>query len=91
MTRDRPSRKLILFLADRDVPCPNCKYSLRDLETGEELSDAEVNSLRHYQMAITYDDRVRTQETQPPGLPKGKGTIFGGLKYWQEIPSDSAI
>jgi hypothetical protein len=62
-----------------------------DLETGEELSSAEINSLRHYQMAITYDDRVRTQETQPPGLPKGKGTIFGGLKYWQEIPSDSVI
>jgi hypothetical protein len=62
-----------------------------DLETGEKLTDAEIKSLRHYQMAITYDDRVRTQETQPPGLPKGKGTIFGGLKYWQEIPSDSAI
>jgi len=37
-------------------------------------------------MTITYDDRVRNQETQPPGLPMGKSTIFGGLKFWQEIP-----
>ncbi|MBN1805543.1 MAG: hypothetical protein JW837_09845 [Sedimentisphaerales bacterium] len=61
-----------------------------DLETGEQLSSEEINSLRHYQMKISYDDRVRTHETQPPGLPKGEGTIFGGLKYWQEIPADSA-
>lgn len=49
---------------------------------------AEIGSLRHYQMKITYDDRVRTQDTQPPGLPRGKGTIFGGLKYWEELPSN---
>jgi hypothetical protein len=60
-----------------------------DLETGEQLSSKEINSLRHYQMKISYDDRVRTHETQPPGLPKGEGSIFGGLKYWQEIPGDS--
>jgi len=59
-----------------------------DLETGEELEDDEIDSLRHYQMKITYDDRVRTQDTQPPGLPRGKGTIFGGLKYWEELPSN---
>jgi hypothetical protein len=58
-----------------------------DLETGAELSDAEVQSLRHYQMVITYDDRVRTQDTQPPGLPRGKGNIFGGLKFWEELPA----
>jgi len=57
-----------------------------DLETGVALSAAETGSLRHYQMTITYDDRVRTQDTQPPGLPRGKGTIFGGLKYWEELP-----
>jgi len=57
-----------------------------DLETGAALSAAETGSLRHYQMMVTYDDRVRTQDTQPPGLPRGKGTIFGGLKYWEELP-----
>jgi hypothetical protein len=58
-----------------------------DLKTGDALTSTEINSLRHYQMAITYDDRVRTQETQPPGLPRGgDGNIFGGLRFWQEIP-----
>lgn len=57
-----------------------------DLETGTALTASETGSLRHYQMVITYDDRVRTQDTQPPGLPRGKGTIFGGLKYWEEVP-----
>jgi hypothetical protein len=58
-----------------------------DLETGTALTGTEINSLRHYQMAITYDDRVRSQETQPPGLPTVKeGLIFSGLKCWQELP-----
>jgi hypothetical protein len=59
-----------------------------DLESGLALTSNEIGSLRHYQMKITYDDRVRTQDTQPPGLPRGKGTIFGGLKYWEELPSN---
>ncbi|MHC4241467.1 MAG: hypothetical protein ACYS3N_02370 [Planctomycetota bacterium] len=64
---------------------PNGKWT--DLETGNLLSASEINSLRHYQMAISYDDRVRTQETQPPGLPRAKeGIIFGGLKGWEELP-----
>ncbi len=58
-----------------------------DQETGDELTDTEIKSLRHYQMVINYDDRVRTQDTQPPGLPRGKGTIFGGLKFWEELPA----
>jgi len=57
-----------------------------DIETGAALTAAETGRLRHYQMMVTYDDRVRTQDTQPPGLPRGKGTIFGGLKYWEEVP-----
>ena len=57
-----------------------------DLQTGAALTGTEINSLRHYQMAITYDDRVRTHTTQPPGLPRGKGTIFGGLISWEELP-----
>ena len=59
-----------------------------DLESKLALTSNEIGSLRHYQMKITYDDRVRTQDTQPPGLPRGKGTIFGGLKYWEELPSN---
>ena len=59
-----------------------------DLETGVALTTTEINSLRHYQMAITYDDRVKTQETQPPGLPRGKGTIFSGLRNWEELPGN---
>jgi hypothetical protein len=58
-----------------------------DIETGTALTVSEINSLRHYQLAITYDDRVRIQETQPPGLPRAKeGTIFSGLKFWEELP-----
>ncbi|GAG18685.1 unnamed protein product, partial [marine sediment metagenome] len=57
-----------------------------DLETGAALTAAEISSLRHYQMTVNYDDRIRTIGTQPPGLPKGAGTIFSGLKYWEELP-----
>jgi hypothetical protein len=56
-----------------------------DLETGEALTSTEVDSLRHYQMIVTYDDRVKTNETQPPGLPRGDSDIFGGLMNWQEV------
>jgi hypothetical protein len=56
-----------------------------DLNDGSILSENEFNSLRHYQMKITYDDRVRTPETQPPGLPRGVGSIFAGLISWEEI------
>jgi hypothetical protein len=58
-----------------------------DLKTGTALTANEINSISHYQMAISYDDRVRTQETQPPGLPRAKeGIIFSGLKFWEELP-----
>ena len=58
-----------------------------DLETGVALTVAEINNLRHYQMKITYDDRIMNPETQPPGLPYAKeGLIFCGLKFWQELP-----
>lgn len=59
-----------------------------DLETGAALTSAEISSLRHYQMTVSYDDRVRTIGTQPPGLPRGTGTIFGGLIHWEELPSN---
>lgn len=57
-----------------------------DLETGTALSGTEINSLRHYQMIITYDDRIRSLATQTPGLPRGKGSIFAGLINWEELP-----
>ena len=59
-----------------------------DLESGLALTSNEIGSIRHYQMTITYDDRVRTIGTQPPGLPRGTGTIFGGLKCWEELASN---
>lgn len=59
-----------------------------DLQTGEVLTSAEIGSLRHYQMKINYDDRVRSYGTQPPGLPKGKGVIFAGLTRWGEVQQD---
>lgn len=57
-----------------------------DLETGVPLSTIEINSVRHYQMKVNYDDRVRSSETQPPGLPRGEGTIFNGVTNWEELP-----
>jgi hypothetical protein len=57
-----------------------------DSETGVILTSTEIGTLRHYQMIVNYDDRVRTQKTQPPGLPRGKGTIFEGLTKWEELP-----
>jgi len=56
-----------------------------DMETGLALTSGEIDSLRHYQMKIDYDDRVRTLNTQPPGLPRGAGTIITGLTDWEEL------
>jgi hypothetical protein len=57
-----------------------------DSETGAALTTAQINSLRHYQMIINYDERVRNQSTQPKGLPKGVGYIFSGVTKWEELP-----
>ncbi len=56
-----------------------------DADNGTVLTSAEINTLRHYQMILNYDDRVRTKRTQPPGLPRGVGTIFEGLIDWEEV------
>lgn len=58
-----------------------------DIKDGSILSMNEISSLRHYQMIVDYDERVRKPETQPPGLPKGPGNIFNGIVYWEELPS----
>jgi len=38
-------------------------------------------------MKVTYDERIRDPETQPPGLPQGygSGSIFAGFTDWEEI------
>jgi hypothetical protein len=46
-----------------------------DSETGAVLTTTEISTLKHYQMIINYDDRVRNADTQPPGLPRGDGII----------------
>ena len=57
-----------------------------DTNDGSILTASEISSLRHYQMKVNYDDRVRSSETQPPGLPRGGGTIFNGVTNWEELP-----
>ncbi len=57
-----------------------------DCETGTVLTSSQINTLRHYQMIINYDERVRNLDTQPRGLPRGAGCIFDGLRDWEELP-----
>jgi hypothetical protein len=56
-----------------------------DSETGTALTSSEINTLRHYQMIVNYDDRVRSPDTCPPGLPRGGGRIFAGFSNWEEL------
>jgi hypothetical protein len=56
-----------------------------DSETGTVLTSQQISTLRHYQMIINYDDRVRNRDTQPPSLPKGVGLIFSGITNWKEL------
>jgi hypothetical protein len=56
-----------------------------DSGTGVELTSTQISTMKHYQMIINYDDRVRSRETQPPGLPRGVGYIFGGIIHWEEL------
>jgi hypothetical protein len=57
-----------------------------DSLTGDVLTPSQINTLRHYQMIINYDERVRKQATRPRGLPRGEGAIFNGIINWQELP-----
>jgi hypothetical protein len=57
-----------------------------DSGTGVELTPTQVGTMKHYQMTINYDERVRTPGTQPPGLPRGIGIIFSELTHWEELP-----
>lgn len=56
-----------------------------DAETGNALNSDEIDSLRHYQMIVNYDERVRNSETCPPGLPRGGSKIFAGFSNWEEL------
>jgi len=59
----------------------------KDVEDDHILAEEELGLLRHYQMKVTYDERIRDPETQPPGLPQGygSGSIFAGFTDWEEI------
>jgi hypothetical protein len=56
-----------------------------DSRTAAELTSTEISTMKHYQMKVNYDDRVRSRDTQPPGLPRGVGTIFEGITNWEEL------
>ena len=56
-----------------------------DAEDGDPISTIEEGTLRHYQMIINYDDRVRSADTQPPLLPRGGTKIFSGFSKWEEL------
>ncbi len=56
-----------------------------DAETGIPLSQTQIDTIRHYQMIVNYDARVRNSETQPPGLPRGGTKIFAGFSNWQQL------
>jgi hypothetical protein len=57
-----------------------------DCGTGVVLTSTQIGTMKHYQMTLNYDDRVRSQSTQPLGLPRGTGLIFCGLTKWKELP-----
>jgi hypothetical protein len=56
-----------------------------DVETGAALTSTQINTLRHYQMVVNYDERVRNPQGRPPGLPTGGTKIFAGFSNWEEL------
>ena len=61
----------------------------RDVLTSAMLSSSQTNTLRHYQMTVKYDERIRNQSTQPPRLPRqqsGVGSLYGGITLWSLNP-----
>ncbi len=59
-------------------------------------SATELASLRHYQMVINYDERIRNPATQPPGLPRlavgnvldPNAVLYAGIVKWDALPFD---
>lgn len=56
-----------------------------DASTGTALTSTQIAQLRHYQMIVNYDERVRNSDTRPPGLPRGGTKIFSGFSSWEEL------
>jgi hypothetical protein len=56
-----------------------------DALTGTVLTSTQIATIKHYQMIINYDERVRNRSSQPPNLPKGVGYVFGGITDWKEL------
>jgi hypothetical protein len=56
-----------------------------DAQTGTALTATQVAQMRHYQMIVNYDERVRNSNTRPPGLPTGGTKIFAGFSKWEEL------
>ena len=56
---------------------------------GNAITSYQTNTLRHYQMVLRYDERIRRQSTQPPRLPglqTGASGYYGGITRWQQVP-----
>jgi hypothetical protein len=61
----------------------------RDVVNTNVLSPAVTNTIRHYQMIVKYDERIRNQSTQPPGLPglqSGTNGIYQKIFDWKLYP-----
>jgi len=61
----------------------------QDVVSGNLLSSSQTNTLRHYQMIVKYDERIRNQATQPPGLPglqTGTNGIYKEIYDWKLYP-----
>ncbi len=61
----------------------------KDVVTDDPLTPGEISGMRHYRMKVSYDERIRDPTTQPPGLPEGGGSIFGGMVGWAEVNTSS--
>jgi hypothetical protein len=61
----------------------------QDVVSGALLSSAQTNTLRHYQMIVKYDERIRDPRKQPPGLPglqTGTNGIYKEIYDWELNP-----
>jgi len=61
----------------------------QDVVNGNLLLLSQTNTLRHYQMIVKYDERIRNQSTQPPGLPglqSGTNGIYQKISDWKLYP-----
>jgi hypothetical protein len=56
-----------------------------DAKTGTVLTSTQIGTMTHYQMIVNYDERVRNENTCPPGLPRGGKKIFAGFSNWEEL------